>query len=210
MVQRSTTCGDHARKTTTALDSLDRRRFLRGTIGAAAAAAAVPALSGLAAAYFPAELDIDVQPNNEDNYIDLDEDDHIPVAVLPSEFLNSDGERETFDPTKEDVRYRFGSRSALDDGNGARPVDDGEVVTMEVGHGDQAESHDVLLLQFPVTETGLDSADDVAWLYWDRDKSREHGYSGFDTVTVVGGEPSDQDIIDLLRRLVEALTAGSR
>jgi len=188
-----------------ALGAVGRRRFVRGTIGAVGAVAAVPALSGVAAAHFPAELDIDVQPENEDNYIDLDADGNVPVAVLPTEFLNSDGERETFDPTEADVRYRFGSWSALSDGEGARPVDDGEVTTMESGHGDHTHSHEALMLHFPAGESGLDSADDVAWVYWERDDSGEHGYAGFDSVTVVGGEPSSRDLIDLLRDLLDAL-----
>jgi hypothetical protein len=125
--------------------------------------------------------------------------------VLPTEFL-SDGERKTFDPTERDVRYRLGPWSASEDGGGARPVDDGEIVSMEVGHGDDAKKRDVLMLEFPVGETELDSTDDVAWLFWDRDRSKEHGLAGFDTVKIVGGEPSSEDFLDLLRRLLEALT----
>ena len=105
---------------------------------------AVPALSGVVAAHFPVELDIDVQPGNEDNFIDLDEHDHVSVTVHSSEFLNSDGERETFDPTERDVRYRFDSQSALDDGAGARPVDDGEVRTTTTEHGDQQQTTESL------------------------------------------------------------------
>jgi hypothetical protein len=186
-------------------DSLNRRRFLKGTAGAAAAAAAVPALSGLAAAHFPSELNIDVQPDNENNVIDLDGSDTVPVAVLPAEYL-SEGERETFDPTEREVRYRLGPWSASNDGGGARPVDDGEVVSMETDHGEDAESQDVLLLEFPAAETGLDSTDDVAWLFWDRDEAREHGLAGFDAVKVIGGEPSG-DLIDLLRRFLSSLSS---
>lgn len=122
-------CSYHARKYAfstgeSVLDTFNRRRFLKGTAGVAASLAAVPALSGVAAAHFPVGLDVDIQPGNEDNFIDLDEHDYVSVTVHSSEFLNSDGGRETFDPTERDVRYRFGSQSALDDGAGARPVDD--------------------------------------------------------------------------------------
>lgn len=175
--------------------------------GVVTATVAVSALSGVATAHFPTELDIDIQPDNEDNVIDLDaEDDHVPVAVLPSTFLNDENERETFDPTTQPVRYRFGSWSALSDGDGARPVDDGEVTTMEIGHGEHAESHEVLLLQFPAGESGLNDEDDIAWLYWERDETGEHGYSGFDAVAVTGGEPPSQEFLDLLRQLIRALS----
>jgi hypothetical protein len=187
-----------------AFDNLDRRRFLKGTVGAAATAAAIPALSGLAAAHFPSELAIDVQPENEDNVVELDADDTVPVAVLPSEFL-SEGERRTFDPTERERRYRLGPWSASEDGGGARPVDDGEIASMEVGHGEAAKKRDGLLLEFPVGETELDSTDDVAWLFWDRDESREHGLAGFDAVTILGGEPSGRDLAALLRELIVTL-----
>jgi hypothetical protein len=190
---------------TPTFDSLGRRRFLKGTAGVAAAAAAVPALSGLAAAHYPVELNIDVQPDNENNVIDLDEDDTVSVAVLPAEFL-SEGERTTFDPTERVVRYRLGPWSASEDGGGARPVDDGKVVSMEMGEGDDAESQDVLVLEFPVAETGLDSEDEVAWLFWDRDESREHGLAGFDSTKVIGGEPSIGDLFDLLERLISSMS----
>lgn len=183
------------------LDAFNRRRLLKGTAGVAAGMAAVPALSGVAAAHFPVELDIDVQPGNEDNFIDLDEHDHVSVAVYPSQFLNSDGERETFDPTKRDVRYRFGSRSTLDDGAGVRPVGDGEATTTTTGHGDQQQTTEVLTLTFPVGETGLNSGDDTVWLYWERGESGEHGYSGVDTLSVYGSNPSSKDLLELLRRL---------
>lgn len=180
----------------------NRRRFLKGTAGAAASVAAVPVLSGVAAAHFPVELDIDVQPENEDNVVDLDEHDQVSVRVNSSEFLNSDGERETFDPTEKDVRYRFGSRSALDDGEGARPINDGEVTTTTTEDGDQQKTTEVLSLSFPVEETGLTNGDDTAWLYWEREESGGHGYSGVDTITVYGGKSSSKDLFELLRQLL--------
>jgi hypothetical protein len=187
------------------LADFDRRRFLRRTAGAAAAVAAVPTLSGFAAAHYLSELNIDVQPDNEDNVIDLDEDETVSVAVLPVEFL-SEGERTTFDPTERDVRYRLGPWSASEDGEeGARPVDDGEIMSMGTGHGEDAERQDVLILEFSVAETGLDNEDEVTWLFWDRDESREHGLAGFDSTRVIGGEPSAGDLFDLLERLVSSM-----
>lgn len=179
-----------------------RRRFLGGAVGAASTAIALPTITGVAAAHFPAELDIDIQPDNEDNYIDFNEHDHVSVAVLPSTFLNSEGKRETFDPTNRDVKYRFGSRSALDDGEGARPAGNGKVTKIHSGHGDSAETVDAVALQFPIDSTGLDNGDDVAWLYWERDESGEHGYAGFDTVAVVGN-PAAQDLLAFFRNLLQ-------
>jgi hypothetical protein len=124
--------------------------------------------------------------------------------VLPAEFL-FEGERRTFDATERDVRYRLGPWSVSEDSGGARPVDS-EIMRMEVGHGKAAKKRDVLALEFPVSETEFDSTDDVAWLFWDRDESREHGLAGFDAVDVVGDEPSSEAFSALLRRLVEALT----
>ena len=181
---------------------IGRRRFLGGAVGTASAAIALPAIVGVAAAHFPAELDIDIQPNNEDNYIDFNEHDHISVAVLPSTFLNSEGKREIFDPTKQSTKYRFGSRSALDDGEGAHPAGNGKVTKIHSGHGDSAEAVDAVALQFPIDSTGLDNGDDVAWLYWERDESGEHGYAGFDTVAVVGN-PVAQDLLDFFRDLLQ-------
>ncbi|ELY59319.1 hypothetical protein C492_11300 [Natronococcus jeotgali DSM 18795] len=147
-------------------------------------------------------MDIDVQPENEDNVVDLDEHDQVSVRVNSSEFLNSDGERETFDPTEKDVRYRFGSRSVLDDGEGARPINDGEVTTTTTEDGDQQKTTKVLSLSFPVEETRLTNGDDTAWLYWEREESGKHGYSGVDTITVYGGKSSSKDLFELLRQLL--------
>lgn len=189
-----------------------RRRFLRGTLGVAASVTAISAASGVAAAHFPLQLDIDVQPGNETNFVDLDEHGTVSVAVHPTEFLNADGEQETFDPTARAVRYRFGSRFALDDGEGARPTGDGEVTEVENGDG-----RDALVLTFPVDETGFDGGEETAWLYWERDESGEHGYAGVDSVRVYGtGTPeedggsasSDGEIVALLRRLITALATS--
>ena len=179
-----------------------RRGLLRGTLGATATVTAVPALSGVAAAHFPLQLELDVQPENEDNFIDLEDHESVQVTVHRTEFLNSDGEREVFDPTEEDVRYRFGSRRTLENGGGARPMDDG---TTE-GNGDEETSsdEDSLFLEFPVGDTGLEDGMETAWLFWERDESGEHGYSGMDTVSVYGKEVSNRDIAEILRTLLES------
>ncbi|WP_237561288.1 hypothetical protein [Halostella pelagica] len=182
-----------------------RRRLLKGTLGVGATVAALPALSGVAAAHFPHELSIDIQPQNADNFIDLHTNESVSVAVHPVEFLNEDGERKTFDPTDEPVRYRFGSRFTVKDGEGARPMDSGTVTQVESGHGD---GHDALVLEFPVDETGLDGKEETAWLYWERDESGEHGYSGVDSVRVYGSESSEQNLRGLLGRLLNARSTG--
>ena len=196
--QRSTPTDDEPKNDTTT-----RRRYLKGTLGAAATVAAIPALSGVAAAHFPLELDIDIQPENAENFIDVDEHESVSVAVHPSEFLNGDGERETFDPTDEPVRYRFGSRFVVQDGEGARPLDDGEVTEIESHHGD---SHEVLVLDFPVDDMGLDGEEETGWLYWERDDTGEHGYAGVDSVRVYGTETSNRELLNLLRQLVNGCT----
>ncbi|WP_237560663.1 hypothetical protein [Halostella litorea] len=184
-------------------DTTTRRRYLKGTLGAAATVAAIPALSGVAAAHFPLELDIDIQPENAENFIDVEEHECVSVAVYPSVFLNGDGERETFDPTNEPVRYRFGSRFTLQDGEGARPLDDGEVTQIETGHGDSQEA---LVLEFPVGDLGFDGEEETGWLYWERNEAGEHGYAGVDSVRVYGTEPSNRDLLDLLGRLLRGRT----
>ena len=166
-------------------------------MGAAATTATAPLVTGVAVAHFPLQLDIDVQPGNEDNFIDLEDHASVGVAVRRSEFLNSDGEREVFDPTQEDVRYRFGSRSTLEGGGGARPMGDGEVA--ESGE----VPRDTLVLEFPVGETGLEEGMETAWLFWERDESGEHGFAGVDTVSVYGKEVSNRDLAGLLRSVLE-------
>lgn len=173
---------------TSRFDSRTRRRFLRGALGGVTAVAVLPGLSEVAAAHFPLRLEIDVQPGNEENFIDLDAHESVPVAVHRTEFLNSDAEREAFDPTGEAVRYRFGSRFALDDGEGARPTDDGEISEVDDGNGDSREA---LVLNFPVAETGFDGGEETAWLYWEEDESGEHGYAGVDTVRIYGTGTAD-------------------
>jgi len=186
-----------------------RRRVLRGAAAVGGTVAGLPALSGVAAAHFPLRLDVDIQPENETNFVDLDEHETVAVAVHSTEFLDADVERAAFDPTAEPVRYRFGSRFVLDDGEGARPVDDGEIMETESEDGEGSEA---LVLTFPVGETGLDGGEETAWLYWEEDDSGEHGYAGVDTVRVYGAGrsagSSDRGLVELLRALVRALTTG--
>ncbi|WP_226023739.1 hypothetical protein [Halomicrobium salinisoli] len=160
-------------------------------------------LSGTAAAHFSDRLDVDVAPGSEDGVVDIEEDETVPVAVSPVGFTTEDGERVTFDPTERPVRYRFGSRDALGDGGGARPVDDGEVI--ETGDGREA-----LLLEFPVEASGLEADDNTARLYWERDESGNHGYSGSDSVTVVGPVPSEGELVGLFRQLLIDFLGGAR
>ncbi|MFC6825173.1 hypothetical protein [Halopelagius fulvigenes] len=182
-------------------NSTTRRRLLKGTLGAAATVAAVPALGGVAAAHFPVELDIDVQPGNEENFLDAAEHESVSVAVHPSEFLGSDGERTTFNPADESVRYRFGSRFTLQKGEGARPLDEGEITRVE---GASGESHEMLVLRFPVDDTGFDGGEETGWLYWERDEDGHHGYAGFDSVRVYGTETLNSDLLELFKRKLGA------
>lgn len=144
--------------------STTRRLFVKGALGTVATAFAVSETAGVAAAHFPLQLDIDVQPENADNFVDLSKHDTVRTAVHRTEFLNSDGDREVFNPTDEGVRYRFGSRSALEKGGGARPADGGTVSAGGGDHGDEEDSQDTLLLNFPVGETGLEDGMETAWL----------------------------------------------
>ena len=198
--KQSATTNDSTKSATTT-----RRRLLKGTLGTAVTAAAVPSLSGVAAAHFPTELTIDIQPENAENFIDLSEHDTVTVAVEQSEVVNSDGDSETFDPTERAVRYRFGSRLALEDGGGARPADDGEIREPDDAEDGQAS----LVLTFPVDEMGLDGGEETAWLYWERDESGEHGYAGFDSVRVYRGQPASRSLIEQLQRLLSSETASS-
>jgi hypothetical protein len=169
-------------------------------------AAAVPSLSVVAAAHFPIEIAIDIQPENAENFIDLSEHETVTVAVRQSEFVTNDGNSETFDPTERAVRYRFGSRLALEDGEGARPVDDGEIREPD---DDAADGQSSLVLTFPVDEMGFDGGEETAWLYWERDESGDHGYAGFDSVRVYRGHPRGNGLIEQLQRLLGGETASS-
>ncbi|WP_254545898.1 hypothetical protein [Halomarina pelagica] len=158
---------------------LTRRRLLGVGAGALAATAAVPALSGVAAAHFPDRLAIDVRPGSDRNVVPARGRGLVPVAVRRTTF-ERDGERVVFDPTTRPEHYRFGAPDVLADGGGARPVRAGRPVDLD---GDGRES---LLLFFRADEAGFDAADDAAELRWTERAGGEHGYSGTDEVTVVG------------------------
>lgn len=147
-----------------------RRTLLRGGAGVAAAALALPALSGTAAAHFPRELSVDVRPGSDENPINPDSHGVVTVAVLATD---------SFDPTTEAVRYRFGAPDAVASGGGARQVG----VEFRDVDGD---GHEDAVLRFRTDETGFDEGDEEGELRWDRDESREHGLSGRDAVRVVG------------------------
>lgn len=131
----------------------------------------IAVLGGQAAAHFPAELDIDVAPGSGDARINPDGRGVIPVAVLATD---------EFDPTTEDVRYRFGAPDVVGDGGGARSAHDGHV---EDVNGD---GRDDLVLHFPTEETGFDGDDSEGRLEWERDETGNHGLSGTESVTIVG------------------------
>ncbi|MHC3378678.1 hypothetical protein [Haloarcula sp. H-GB5] len=202
MKERQSATSNDSTKSATAT----RRRVIKGALGTAATAAAVPSLSSVAAAHFPVQLAIDIQPENAENFIDLSEHDTITVAVKQSEFVNSDGDSETFDPTERAVRYRFGSRLVLEDGEGARPVDGGEIREPD---DDAADGQASLVLTFPVDEMGFDGGEETAWLYWERDDSGDHGYAGFDSVRVYRGQPASRSLIEQLQRLLNGEAASS-
>lgn len=143
--------------------------------GLAATAVGIATLSGQVAAHFPADLTIDIKPGSEENPINPDSRGVIPVAVLQTD---------EFDPTSEDVRYRFGAPDVVADGGGARSAHGGHV---EDVNGD---GNDDLVLHFPTEETGFDGDESEGRLEWERTEAGHHGLSGTDTVTIVGrGSP---------------------
>ncbi len=156
---------------TTNEPSVGRREFLRTSTGLAATTIGIATLGGQAAAHFPSDLTIDVRPGCDRNPINPNSRGLIPVAVLGTE---------EFDPTSEDVRYRFGAPDAVSGGGGARPAHGGHVADVD---GDGQED---LLLHFPACETGFDGDESEARLEWERSSAGHHGLSGTDTVTVVG------------------------
>jgi hypothetical protein len=158
-------------------------------------------MSGSASAHFPLNLDIDIQPNNAMNFIDIEEHDTVSVAVHRSTFLNHDGEEQTFDPTTEVVRYRFGSRFAVQNGNGARQQGTGEIIQVEDGDGNTNEA---LLLEFPVRDMEFDGNEETGWLYWERTASGNHGYKGVDSVRIYGSPTPTTGRFPRLRRILQS------
>jgi hypothetical protein len=150
---------------------LNRRTMLKTTAGAATAISGLAMLTGGAAAHFPEELSIDIKPGSDDNPINPRSNGVVTVAVLQTD---------EFDPTSEDVRYRFGAPEVVSSGAGSQPAHGGHIKDV---NGDGRED---LVLHFPTGETGFDGDESEGELRWDRDESREHGLSGRDTVTIVG------------------------
>lgn len=178
------------------IESTERRTFLKTAIGAAATAAAIPAVSTIASAHFPEELAIDIDPESGQNRIDPSQNEQVSVAVLHTKFEDEDGKTVVFDPTDRAVRYRFGTQELLANGGGARPVDDGDTRDVN-GNG-----HDDLVLTFPVAGTGFSGDETSATLFWERDESGEHGYAGMDTIAVADDiAVSDIDILNYVLTL---------
>ena len=151
--------------------SIARRGFLRASTGLAATAVGIATLSGQVAAHFPSDLEIDITPGDDENSINPDSHGLIPVAVLQTD---------EFDPTSEDVRYRFGAPDVVSSGGGARPAHDGHVEDVD---GDGRAD---LVLHFPTDETGFDGDESEGRLEWERTEEGTHGLSGTDSVTTVG------------------------
>lgn len=136
---------------------LTRRRVLKTGAGATAAAVGLPAASGLTAAHFhgPAKptLTIDIKPGSDKNPINPNSNGVVPVAVIHTE---------EFDPTNENVNYRFGAHEVVKDGGGARPSHDGHVT--DLNNDGQSD----LLLHFPMEDTGFNGDEEEGHLHWER------------------------------------------
>ncbi len=169
----------------------DRRQFVKLALGTAAAATALPMMSGVAAAHFPKQLDIDIEPESTRNRIDTSGNGRVAVAVHSTQFTDEDGDDVRFDPTERAVRYRFGTTDLLANGGGVRPVEDGAVEDVD---GDGADD---LVLTFPTDGAGLTGDETSASLYWERDESGKHGYAGSDAVELPDDtSPSDVDVLN--------------
>lgn len=151
--------------------TVGRRRFLRTGAGVAATALGITALGGEAAAHYPADLEIDVRPGSDQSLITPATWGLVSVAVLQTD---------DFDPTSEDVRYRFGTPATVEEGGGARPLGDGFAVDVDDdGNAD-------LILFFRTREAGFEGDDTEARLVWEESEAGDHGLAGTDSVTVVG------------------------
>lgn len=154
---------------------MSRRGALRAGAGITATALGIATLGGQAAAHFPSELAIDVKPGSDENAINPNSKGVTPVAVLQTD---------DFDPTSEDVRYRFGAPDVVRNGGGARPAHGGHVEDVD------DDGRDDLVLHFPTDETGFDGDESEARLEWERTESGHHGLSGTDAVSIVGSQRS--------------------
>lgn len=164
---------------------------MKTALGTAAAVTAIPAITTVASAHFPAELAIDIEPESTQNRIDPSEESHVTVAVLYTEFEDGDGEQVVFDPTEHAARYRFGAEPLLQRGSGVRPVGDGDIRDVD------GDGNDDLVLQFPLDGTGLTTNGGTGTLFLERDDSGEHGYAGSDTLTLTDESyASDIDVLN--------------
>lgn len=155
-------------------ESIGRRDILRVSAGLAATAVGITTFSGQVAAHFPAGLEIDIKPESEETLINPNSHGVIPVAVLQTD---------EFDPTNEDVRYRFGAPDVVTEGSGVRPVHGGHIEDVD------GDGRDDLVLHFPTDETGFDGDESEGRLVWERTEEGAHGLSGTDIVTIVGRGP---------------------
>ncbi|WP_101297710.1 hypothetical protein [Halegenticoccus soli] len=160
--------------------NLSRRTLLKSGAVAAAAAAALPTVGGVATAHFPDRLDIDVRPRCDRNVIPTEGRGYVSVAVRYTEYADESGETVAFDPTERAERYRFGAPDAVADGGGTRPASRGRVTDVD------GDGNDDLVLRFPVDGAGFDGDETTATLVWEEDDSGEHGLSGTDEVDLVG------------------------
>lgn len=139
----------------------------------AATAIGITAISGTPAVHFHGpekpSLYTDIKPESDENPINPNSEGVILVAVLQTE---------EFDPTSENVNYRFGARDVVKNGGGARLVHSGHVKDVD-GDAD-------LLLHFLTANAGFNGDEDEGHLHWERgQKGAHHGLDGSDTVTIV-------------------------
>lgn len=171
MTQSNQTDSTHSSTESKNASSTTRRNVLRATTGITTVAVGVGALTGRAAAHFPADLEVDIKPDSDENSINPNGRGVIPVAVRQTD---------EFDPTSEDLGYRFGAPDVVEDGGGARPVHGGHIEDVD------GDGRDDLILHFPTAETGFDGGDSEGRLEWERTEDGHHGLSGTDEVTIVG------------------------
>lgn len=168
-----------------------RRSVLKMGLGVAVGSGMFGLVSQRAAAHFPDELAIDIKPGSDRNPIAMGCHGVVPVAVLRTTF-EVDGSTTVFDPTDRAVRYRFGAPATVENGDGARPIHGGHAEdrealrasSREAQPGD-CEGHKVLVLHFPIEQTGFSKDSSVGKLLWERAENGEHGYAGTDQVTVL-------------------------